>query len=225
MKGYRRGEHALAIYLSSIAGFVDTIGFMYLGGYFLSFMSGNTTRLTAAVNAGKWDVVLIAGTLMLTFLVGVAVGALISQLGQRHLPPTRTREAILLFICLSTTTASLLVALHIERPAVYLLSFAVGSMNSTFERNGEVSISLTYMTGTLVKMSQRFVGAFFGGTHADWLSYFALWASLACGALLGGMAYVELGLRAVWVVNAMLIAGTVAALMNRQRRRNRGLPV
>lgn len=47
MRDYRRGEHALAIYLSSITGFVDTIGFMYLGGYFLSFMSGNTTRLTA----------------------------------------------------------------------------------------------------------------------------------------------------------------------------------
>jgi len=38
MKGYRRGEHALAIFLSAVAGFVDTIGFMYLGGYFLSFM-------------------------------------------------------------------------------------------------------------------------------------------------------------------------------------------
>lgn len=225
MKGYRKGEHALAIFLSPVAGFVDTIGFMYLGGYFLSFMSGNTTRLTAAVNAGAWDVAVIAGSIMLTFLVGVAVGALISQLGRRHLPPTRTREAVLLFICATTSIASLLVALDIERPAVYLLSFAVGAMNSTFERGGEVSISLTYMTGTLVKMSQRFVGAFFGGTHADWLSYFALWASLACGALLGGMAYVEIGLRAVWVVNALLVGGTAAALINRQRRRNRGLPV
>nr|VDG62898.1 Predicted membrane protein [Streptococcus thermophilus] len=204
---------------------MDTIGFMYLGGYFLSFMSGNTTRMTAAVNAGKWDVALTAGSIMLTFLIGVAVGALISQLGQRHLPPTRTREAILLFICLMSTAASGLVAAGVDKLAVYVLSFTVGAMNSTFERGGEVSISLTYMTGTLVKMSQRFVGAFFGGKHADWLGHFALWASLACGALLGGMAYVELGLRAVWVVNLMLVAATAAALVNRQQRRNRGLPV
>ncbi|WP_269493021.1 DUF1275 family protein [Corynebacterium genitalium] len=156
---------------------------------------GNTTRMTAAVNAGKWDVATIAGSIMLIFLIGVAVGALISQLGQRYLPPTRTREAILLFICLTSTVASGLVAGGVDKLAVYVLSFTVGAMNSTFERGGEVSISLTYMTGTLVKMSQRFVGAFFGG------------------------------LRAVWVVNVMLVAATAAALVNRQRRRDRGLPV
>lgn len=225
MRGYRFGEHALAVYLSSIAGFVDTIGFMYLGGYFLSFMSGNTTRMTAAVNAGKWDVALIASGIMLTFLAGVATGALISRLGHRHLPRTRTREAVLLFVCAMSLLASLLVAAGIERPAVYVLSFTVGAMNSTFERDGEVSISLTYMTGTLVKMSQNFVGAFFGEPHSHWLGHFALWASLATGALLGGWAYVEIGLKSVWVVTGLLVVGTAVALAVRQRRRRRGLPV
>lgn len=225
MKGYRRGEHALAIYLSSIAGFVDTIGFMYLGGYFLSFMSGNTTRLTAALNDGHLDVATKAGLLMLLFLVGVAIGALISQLGQRYLPPTRTREVILLFVCLTSAIASVWVATGHEDMAVYSLSFTVGAMNSTFERNGEVSISLTYMTGTLVKMAQRFVAAFFGGPHSAWLINFALWLSLACGALMGGRCYVEFGLYSVWVVTVLLVAGTVAALVNRHMRRSRGLHV
>ena len=98
-------------------------------------------------------------------------------------------------------------------------------MNSTFERDGEVSISLTYMTGTLVKMSQRFVAALFGGPHLDWLRYFALWMALACGALLGGWMYVQVGLHAVLVVTSMLYAGTVTALVYRQWRRNRGLAV
>ncbi|KGF24399.1 membrane protein [Corynebacterium tuscaniense DNF00037] len=225
MSKYRRGEHALAIYLSSITGFVDTIGFLYLGGYFLSFMSGNTTRLTAAVNAGKWDVVSIAGSVMITFLVGVAVGALISQLGHRHLPPTRTREAVLLFICAMSGVSSLFLALGHERLSVYFLAFTVGAMNSTFERDGEVTISLTYTTGTLVKMSQRFVGAFFGGPHSAWLINFALWFSLACGALLGGRCYVVFGLKSVWVVTGLLCAGTAVAILNRHRRRVRGLPV
>lgn len=225
MAGYRRGEHALAIYLSSITGFVDTIGFMYLGGYFLSFMSGNTTRLTAAVNATQWEAAAIAGGLMATFLLGVATGALISQLGQRHLPPTRTREAVLLFVCAMSAVASAMVVAGHDRLAVYLLSFTVGAMNSTFERGGEVSISLTYMTGTLVKMAQRFVAALFGGPHSAWLINFALWASLACGALLGGRCYVEFGLKSVWVVTALLCLGTLVALVIRQRRRARGLPV
>ena len=225
MKGYRTGEHALAIYLSSIAGFVDTLGFLYLGGYFLSFMSGNTTRLTAAVNAGKWDVAATAGGVMVLFLVGVGIGALISQLGRRYLPRTRTREVILLFICATSTIASVMVLTGHEQWAVYSLSFTVGAMNSTFERDGEVSISLTYMTGTLVKMSQRFVAALFGGPHLDWLRYFALWMALACGALLGGWMYVQVGLHAVLVVTGMLYAGTVTALVYRQWRRNRGLAV
>ncbi|MDK8797638.1 YoaK family protein [Corynebacterium sp. MSK044] len=225
MRDYRRGEHALAIYLSSITGFVDTIGFMYLGGYFLSFMSGNTTRLTAAVNASQWDVVAIAGGLMITFLLGVAAGALISQLGARHLPPTRTREAVLLFVCAMSGVSSVMLLLDHERLSVFFLAFTVGAMNSTFERGGEVSISLTYMTGTLVKMAQRFVAALFGGPHSAWLMNFALWSALACGALLGGRCYVVFGVKSVWIVTLLLCAGTAAALINRQRRRARGLPV
>lgn len=225
VKDYRTGEHALAMYLSSVAGFVDTLGFMYLGGYFLSFMSGNTTRLTAAVNAGNWDVAAIAGGVMLLFLVGVAIGAVISQLGKRYLPPTRTREAVLLFVCAMSIVASIWVIAGQEQLAVFSLSFTVGAMNSTFERGGEVSISLTYMTGTLVKMAQNFVNALFGGPHSAWLKHFGMWAALATGALLGGWVYVQIGLHAIFVVTALLIAGTVAALINRQRRRNRGLPV
>lgn len=225
MEGYRLGERALAWYLSSITGFIDALGFMYLGGFFLSFMSGNTTRLTAAAVEGVWDVAGKAAGVMALFLVGVMIGALISRIAHIYLPPTRPREAVLLFVCLTASVASLWTVTGHEIAAVLSLSFTVGAMNSIFERNGEVSISLTYMTGTLVKMSQRFVGAFFGGSHREWLQYFLLWLSLAAGAVFGGVSYTTIGLKAVWVVTAMVIAGTVVALANRQRRRLRGLPV
>ncbi|MFX6760099.1 DUF1275 family protein, partial [Acinetobacter baumannii] len=35
----------LACALSGLAGFVDGIGFLHLGGLFVSFMSGNSTHL------------------------------------------------------------------------------------------------------------------------------------------------------------------------------------
>lgn len=225
MQGYRLGEKALAVYLSSITGFIDAMGFLYLGGFFLSFMSGNTTRLTAAAAEANWQVVAKASGVMGLFLVGVMIGALISRLGHKYLPPTRPREAVLLFVCLTASIASAWVATGATLPAVLSLSFTVGAMNSTFERNGEVSISLTYMTGTLVKMSQRFVGAFFGGSHRDWIHYFLLWLSLAIGAIFGGVCFTLIGLKAIWVVTAMIIGGTAAALVNRERRRRAGLPV
>lgn len=225
MEGYRRGEQALAWYLSSITGFIDALGFLYLGGFFLSFMSGNTTRMTAAAVGGSWDITLRAAGVMALFLTGVMIGSLISRLAHRYLPPTRPREAVLLFVCFTATVASVWVVLNHELMAVLSLSFTVGAMNSIFERDGEVSISLTYMTGTLVKMSQRFVGAFFGGSHGAWLRYFMLWLSLVVGAVLGGLCFVTIGIASVWVVTAMVLGGTAAALYHRQRRRRRGLPV
>ena len=81
------GERALAVYLSSITGFIDALGFLYLGGFFLSFMSGNTTRMTAAAAEGAWPVAGKAAGVMALFLVGVMIGALISRLAHRHLPP------------------------------------------------------------------------------------------------------------------------------------------
>ncbi len=45
MTRYDKRVQALAIGLSMLAGYVDAIGFIQLGGFFVSFMSGNSTRL------------------------------------------------------------------------------------------------------------------------------------------------------------------------------------
>jgi len=44
-----------------------------------------------------------------------------------------------------------------------LLAAAMGAANTVFRRDGEVSIGVTYMTGTLVKGVQRATLAAFGG--------------------------------------------------------------
>ena len=43
---------ALACALSALAGYVDGIGFLHLGGLFVSFMSGNSTRMGVSLAAG-----------------------------------------------------------------------------------------------------------------------------------------------------------------------------
>jgi uncharacterized membrane protein YoaK (UPF0700 family) len=42
----------LAFCLSALAGCVDAIGFLELGGHFVSFMSGNSTRLSVSLAGG-----------------------------------------------------------------------------------------------------------------------------------------------------------------------------
>ena len=49
-----RRNVALACALSALAGYVDGIGFLHLGGLFVSFMSGNSTRMGVSLAQGHW---------------------------------------------------------------------------------------------------------------------------------------------------------------------------
>ncbi len=81
MPTIRPREWVLAGVLSSTAGYLDAVGFLDLGGYFVSFMSGNTTRMSAeavgvdAVGAGK------ALGLIGLFFAGSFLGAVVSRFG------------------------------------------------------------------------------------------------------------------------------------------------
>src|SRR3546814_18893769 len=74
---FDRSQQALAAGVSALAGFIDAIGFVESGGFFVSFMTGNSTRL--AVGAAEWtEAGLIAGAIHALFLAGVVAGSLIA---------------------------------------------------------------------------------------------------------------------------------------------------
>ena len=79
--------------LSVLAGMTDAIGFM-ASGDFVSFMSGNTTRLAVAISEGDLG---LTGRLLLlvaTFVVGNALGVVVSRMSRRHALP--------LLLCIAT---------------------------------------------------------------------------------------------------------------------------
>ncbi|CAM3727159.1 YoaK family protein [Smaragdicoccus niigatensis] len=197
MLNIRRREILLAVCLSGVAGFVDAIGFVHLGGYFLSFMSGNTTRMSAGGATTHWVAAGKAAGLIGMFVLGVMVGAVVS----RH---PKERVAVLV-----ATSATLGIGSVVSRwtdiGGLLIAAAAMGVMNSVFQRSGEVSVGLTYMTGTLVKAGQRFVDALFGGPRWAWLRYAALWVGLAAGAVTGAMTYHAIGLIALWIAVAALL--------------------
>jgi hypothetical protein len=49
-----RRNVCLACALSALAGYVDGIGYLHLGGLFVSFMSGNSTRLGVSLAQENW---------------------------------------------------------------------------------------------------------------------------------------------------------------------------
>lgn len=79
-----RSNLALACALSGLAGYVDGIGFIHLGGLFVSFMSGNSTRLGVMIAEMNWWKTLEAVRLIAMFVVGAGLGSLIGRRRGRH---------------------------------------------------------------------------------------------------------------------------------------------
>lgn len=197
---YDRNRRRFAVALAAMAGFVDAVGFLSADGYFVSFMSGNTTRL--GVDLGT-DVVravtpafLIAG-----FVAGVTGGALLSIRAGRYRKPAVLALVAALLLTGATARAAGL-------PAVMLatLVMAMGAINNTFQRDGEVAIGLTYMTGALVKLGQGLAGWLAGRKDMGWLSWAALWGGLLSGAVLGAMAQDRMPMACLWIAGCWAIA-------------------
>lgn len=206
VKHYERGEVVLAVTLSGVAGYVDAIGFLKLGGFFVSFMSGNSTRLGVGLATAHWSAVATVLTLVGSFVVGVVLGALTARgLGENRRSPVLVLEAGLLAV------GATLLALGYDTAGVTAVAMAMGAENAVFQRNGDVAVGLTYMTGALVKAGQRIAGALVGGEPSDWLRYVLLWAGLAGGGALGALTYLTVGPSALWVAVAVVLAGALWA--------------
>jgi uncharacterized membrane protein YoaK (UPF0700 family) len=201
-----RANILLACALSALAGYVDGIGFLHLGGLFVSFMSGNSTRMGVSLADGQWLSALEALGLIVLFVVGAAVGSLIVLGRSAH------RQAGLLL-----TEALLLVAAalahHLDQPAVAVAAIvlAMGLENAVFQIDGGAGLGITYVTGALVKVGQLLAAAISGGPRWGWLPNLLLWAALVAGAVGGALAYSSFNLGAIWI--AALVALALAAVI------------
>ena len=203
MVRHSRRERALAIGLAVLAGYVDATGFLALGGYFVSFMSGNTTRLGIDIVETPSQALVPAGLIGL-FVAGAALGPVAAKLGGG-----RRATAVLTLVSALLVLAALAEAGSQDRLAIACLALAMGAENAVFERDGEVSIGVTYMTGTLVKLGQKIAGAFLGGSRTAWLRYALLWLGLLAGAVIGTRMFGLMGLRSLWFAAGAAIALTL----------------
>jgi len=203
-------QFAGAASLSALAGYVDAIAFIYLGGFFVSFMSGNTTvGSVELVQGGDWGT---AFAIVGAFVVGVIAGTVVSR--ARRGSAAWVLSVVTVLLLVGTLLSG--VGLPIVVPALFI-SAGMGAVNTVFARDGQPTLGLTYMTGALVKMAQELVNAFAGGSKTAWLRQLALWLSIAVGAVLGAAAYGWLGIAAMWVAVAVaVIAVVVAALVPRR---------
>lgn len=194
MKHYDRRHILLAACLSGLAGFVDALAFISLGGVFVSFMSGNSTRLAVALVDGAGGHVALVFSIIALFVLGVFLGTLLNnRAGNRRIV---TGVALVALLLGAGALAHDLGYLFLP---IALTAMAMGAENTIFARDGEVTIGLTYMTGMLVKTGQHLANALLGGPKWAWLRYVSLWLGLILGAMLGAAAYGSIGLDGLWI--------------------------
>jgi len=204
MVRHDRRTKFLAAGLSALAGFVDATGFIQLGGFYVAFMSGNSTRLAVGLARNVPNGIL-AAELIGGFVLGVMLGTFVGHAARKH------RTALVLsLVAFLLALAALLAQLGFVPSAITAMVLAMGAENAVFERDGELHIGLTYMTGALVKVGHRLAVALLGGDRLAWWPHLMLWLGLMCGALAGALAFPLLGLANLWL--AALAAAAFALL-------------
>ena len=189
----------LAGVLAALAGMVDAIGYLHLNGLFVSYMSGNSTQLAAALGQGNLAEAGFIAKLVVLFVLGAAAGqALAGLTGEWHMS----------WVLAGVTALLIIAALSATAPEPMVL--AMGALNASMHRAGSIQVSLTFVTGVLVRFGQG-LGDFLIRRTSEWkwLAQAVPWLGLIAGATLGSAAFVRIGEAAVWV--SVALAGLLLA--------------
>jgi len=215
-------EARLSWVLAVLAGVVGAISFTHSAGYFVVFITGNAQRAVLGYFTGDVWLAASAGLLIAAFVAGVVVASLCRRylwVDHPHGPTVLTTLSLVAATAVDVIDEGW-AAVSLDFAAIMLMAFGTGALNTSFVKDGEVSVPLSYVTGTTVKMGQgieRHIAG--GGSAADWLGYFLLFASFVIGATVGGLISVVANGTWMLVLATALCALTTAYTYFHQDRR------
>jgi uncharacterized membrane protein YoaK (UPF0700 family) len=196
----------ITLLIAGAAAYVDATGFLLYSGVYVSFMSGNTTRSAVLIGRGDWQQVAPAIGVIPTFVLGAAIGTLIieifKKLGQAVVLLT---AGIALGIVASLEMWWQSVGSNdVRLELLFALAATMGLVNSVIQRVDRVTVSLTYVTGTLVKLGMA-IGSRIshGGKSAGRgqsepiFILTSVWVAFFTGTILGGIGAAHYGLRCI----------------------------
>ncbi|WP_460724685.1 YoaK family protein [Nocardia heshunensis] len=199
----------LSAVLSVLAGFIGAAAYAHSEGYFVTFMTGNTERAILGHFVGDHTLALGAAAIIGCFLAGVFVASLCRRYWWTNHPHGATM----------LTTGALFVAAAVDNILgergiglipILFVAIGMGAINTSFVKNGEVSVPVTYVTGTLVKFAQGVERHIAGGGNArDWLGYAVQYFSFALGAVIGGV--VSLLVSGTYMLDAAFMGSLLVA--------------
>lgn len=205
MQRFTPPQRLFAYAVAALAGFVDITGFLQLDGYFVSFMTGNTTLLARDL-AGGMHRVAVPALLIAGFVIGVTIGTLVGD----HLAKRR-KVVITALVSAILICAALTRAIDQHEISLGLLVIAMGAINTVMSGNRANPVGLTYMTGALVRTGQLIADRIAGDRTANPLPFALLWFSLLSGAVTGAVVGLYWAAASLWVACAIAVALCLAA--------------
>jgi uncharacterized membrane protein YoaK (UPF0700 family) len=202
-------EARLSWVLAALAGLLGATAYTHSAGYFVTFMTGNAQRAVLGFFRGDVVLSISAALIVMCFVAGVVIASVCRRhfwVAHPHGPTVLTTLSLIAATVVDIFDEGWEEA-NLDFGPILLVAFGIGSLNTSFVKDGEVSVPLSYVTGTLVKMGQGIERHIAGGQASDWLGYFLLFASFALGAALGGC--ISLVVNGTWMLVA---ASAVCAL-------------
>ncbi|WP_229685313.1 YoaK family protein [Pseudomonas asuensis] len=211
MSAHRHNRVGLVLVagLSVLAGMTDAIGFLSAGDY-VSFMSGNTTRLAVAIALGDSATLLRLLLIISLFVVGNALGIVVARLSGRQALPLLLLTAGLLAAAAGWSVGSLPGAVLLPLIAAVL---AMGMINAAVEQVNGQSVGLTYVTGALSRLGRGLGRWLLGARHPDWLMQATPWIGMLGGAIVGAWLQHHLGLMALFASSGWAALIGLASLL------------
>jgi uncharacterized membrane protein YoaK (UPF0700 family) len=214
-------EARLSWVLAALAGVLGATAFTHSAGYFVTFMTGNAQRTVLGYFLGDAVLSVTAGVLMVCFVGGVVVASVCRRyfwVAHPHGPTVLTTISLLAATAVDVIDEGWEENL-VDFAPIMLVAFGIGALNTSFVKDGEVSVPLSYVTGTLVKMGQGIERHIAGGNLSDWLGYFLLFASFVVGAIAGGCISLVLNGTGMLIAASVVCALTTGYTYFHQDRR------
>lgn len=149
--------------LTWIAGFVDAVGFLAIGGIYTANMSGNSVAIGIHGWEQNWIETARRAWPVAIYVLGLLSARILLEIAGRE--RVRSVAAIAFGIEIAAlapaTFAHALSKSEMQSPLAFgliaLLAFAMGIQNATLTHFSSLTLHTGFVTGTLLKMAEQFV--------------------------------------------------------------------
>ncbi|QQQ28315.1 YoaK family protein [Chryseobacterium indoltheticum] len=144
-------QERLAIFLALIAGYIDATGLIQWKTY-VSFMSGNTTSLGAALSTDKYGIIITSVTVISCFLLGIYTGTCLSlwKSIKNQILTFHVVSGILIFYSIIAYFYDIN-----NLSSIAIVGFSMGMMNTIVTSVGNQKVNTDFVTGTLNSLARN----------------------------------------------------------------------